>query len=178
MESRDDRLRRFEDNPPTEIISTLINSINNFFNPEIAKAAEDGCWSLVIMGVHSVTLTISFGLFGDDTEKGYVRFLQTFMDSGESGGDYSAIGSKIHDWRNVLAHQWLAAVGHTFGLDPGMDVGWERRGDTTVLNPKRYHEAYRHAFRTSSDLWRPDRILTAEEMEANKRRLIKKYVNR
>ena len=63
MESYSDRLRRFQNGPPNEVIQTLLNSINNYFNPEIAKAAEIDSWSRVLMGVHSVAITVSQGLF-------------------------------------------------------------------------------------------------------------------
>jgi hypothetical protein len=175
MESPEARLRRFQDGPPTEIISTLTNSINNIFNPEITKAAETGCWSLVIIGIHAVALTVSEGLFGLSGEAGYVRFLQRYMDSPKPGDNFSLIGSELHRWRNVLAHQWLATAGHSFRLDTGMTLGWEQRDGITVLNPTRYHAAYRHAFRTSSPLWRPDRVLDADELQTSKRRLIRKY---
>lgn len=178
MESPEARLQRFRNGPPMEIISTLTNSINNFFNPEIAKAAETGCWSLMIIGIHGVALTVSEGLFGLSGEAGYVRFLQTYMDGDEPGSNFSVIGPELHKWRNVLAHQWLANAGHTFGLDPGMALGWERQGLSTVLNPVRYHAAYRHAFRTSSTLWRPDQLFSTDELKASKRRLIRKYLTR
>jgi hypothetical protein len=179
MESPEDRLKRFQNGSPTEIWSTLTNSINNFFNPEIDKAAEAGCWSLVIIGIHGVALTLSEGLFGGNSpEKGYVRFLKTFMDRDTPGDDFSVIGAELHRWRNILAHQWLATAGHSFGLDTNMALGWERREGVTVLNPARYHAAYKDAFRTSSPLWRPDRILGADEMQVAKRRLIGKYRGR
>ena len=177
MESPEDRLLRFQ-GPPSEVIGTLTNSINNFFNPEIANAAENRSWSLMLMGIHAVALTVSDGLKGLNGESGYVWFLQTYMDRDEPGADFSAIGGEIHEWRNVLAHQWLATAGHSFALDSGMACGWVRREEITVLNPASYHDAYRYAFRSSSDLWRPDRVLSAEEMQASKERMLGKYQKR
>jgi hypothetical protein len=177
MESFQDRLARFQHGPPTEVISTLTNSINNIFNPEIASAAKTGCWSLMFMGTHAVALTVSQGLFGLTGKRGYVRFLQVFVDEGDQKSDFSAIGSEIHEWRNVLAHQWLSGAGHAFGLDPSLESNWQRRDDVLVINPVRYHEAYSQAFRASSNLWRPDTILSSVELEEAKVRLIDKYVS-
>jgi hypothetical protein len=178
MESQADRLKRFQDGPPTEVISTLLNSINNFFNNEIARAAEASCWSLMVMGVHAVALTISFGFFGLNGEAAYVRFLREYVDGSEPGADFSSVGSELHTWRNVLAHQWLGSAGHAIGFDPSMAVGWERRSGILVVNPARYHEAYRSAFRTSSPMWKPEKLLTSPELQAAKDRLIDKYVAR
>jgi hypothetical protein len=175
MESYSDRLLRFQNGPPNEVIQTLLNSINNFFNPEIAKAAQNNCWSLVLIGVHSVALTVSQGLFGVGGEKGFIRYLETFMDGSETGADFSSIGRELHLWRNVLAHQWLASSGHTVGFDTSMSLGWERREETLVLNPARFYDAYRQSFRGSSMLWRPAKILTPDQLQVAKRRLIRDF---
>src|ERR1035437_6663698 len=173
MESYSDRLRRFQNGPPNEVIQTLLNSINNFFNPEIAKAAENDSWSLVLIAIHSVATTVSQGLFGVGREKGFIRYLQTYMDGDEPGADFSSIGSELHLWRNVLAHQWLASSGHTIATDTSISLGWERREEALVLNPARFYEAYRHSFSTSSLLWRPAKILTPDELLVVKKRLIR-----
>lgn len=175
MESYEDRLARFENGSPIEVIATLTNSINNFLNPEIEQAARGGSWSLMFMGVHAVALTISQGLFGLTGPDGYLRFLRTFVDDDVVGGDFSAIGAEIHQWRNVVAHQWLSSAGYRFGFDTGLDIGWQRNGDVVVVNPTKYHEGYRRAFRTESSLWRPQTILSAGELEATKKRLIDKF---
>jgi hypothetical protein len=176
MESFEDRLSRFQDGPPSEVISTLTNSINNFLNPEIAKVAADGSWSLMFMGTHAVALTISESLFGLKGKEGYLHFVRTFMDEESSGANFSSIGAEIHNWRNVLAHQWLSSAGHTFALDSEMEVGWRRRDGLLVANPAKYHEQYRRAFQTSSDIWRPERILSSADLVAAKTRLIEKYM--
>jgi len=94
MESHEDRLKRFQDGPPSEVILTLTNSINNYFNPEIAGAATAGSWSLMFMGTHAVALTVSQALFGLTGKDGYLRFLRTFMDQDSPGADFSAIGPR------------------------------------------------------------------------------------
>jgi hypothetical protein len=114
MESYEDRLARFENGSPIEVIATLTNSINNFLNPEIEQAARRGSWSLMFMGIHAVALTVSKGFFGLTGRDGYLRFLRTFVDDGAAGGDFSAIGAEIHQWRNVVAHQWLSSAGYRF----------------------------------------------------------------
>jgi len=177
MESYEDRLRRFQDNGPGEVIGTLLNSINNLFNPEIQRAADQECWSLMMIGTHGVALTIVEGVFGVSGEQGFVRFLKEYMDGAEPGGDWSTIGHELHEWRNVLAHQWLSAAGYGFAWHPGIDVGWERRGDLIVVNPIRYHAAYRQAW-SNPNLWLPNRIITDTDFQKAKRRLIRKFQGR
>jgi hypothetical protein len=176
MESYEDRLARFENGSPIEVIATLTNSINNFLNPEIEQAARGGSWSLMFMGIHAVALTISQGLFGLTGRDAYLRFLRTFVDDEVPGGDFSAIGAEIHQWRNVVAHQWLSSGGYRFGFDTSLDIGWKRDGDIVVVSPTKYHDAYRRAFRTESYLWRPQAILSRTELEAAKARLIDKFM--
>jgi hypothetical protein len=176
MESYEDRLKRFQDGSPTEVISTLTNSINNFLNPEIATAAESDSWSLMVIGIHAVALTLSKGLFGLTGKDAYLRFLRTFVDDAVPGGDFSVVGADIHRWRNVVAHQWLSAAGYTIGFDTSLVVGWERRNGVLVVNPTKYHQGYRRAFQTGSKLWRPQTILSPTEMEAAKARLIDNFV--
>ena len=177
MEIYQDRLSRFQQGPPTEVISTLTNSINNFFNPEIARAADNESWSLMFMGVHAAALTVSQGLFGLTGREAYLQFLRAFVDDAAPGTDFSSVGTEIHRWRNVVAHQWLSTTGYTFGFDPSMELGWERRDGVVVVNPIKYHEGYRRAFRTESNLWRPQTFLSSAEMEAAKARLIDKFVS-
>jgi|SRR5271157_807486 len=176
MESYEDRLRRFQNGSPIEVIATLTNSINNFLNPEIAKAAEDGSWSLMFMGIHAVALTVSQGFFGLTGQEGYLRFLRTFVDGEVPGADFFSIGADIHRWRNVVAHQWLSSAGYGFGFDTSLERGWQRYDDIVVVNPTKYHEGYRRAFRAESDLWRPQAILSQIQLEAAKKGLIDKFV--
>ena len=39
-ESREKRLERFKKNPPEEVIDTLLNSLNNYFNNEITLTTK------------------------------------------------------------------------------------------------------------------------------------------
>jgi hypothetical protein len=178
MESAVERLTRFRDGSPTEVIATLLNSIDNFLNPEIHKAAEHHCWSLVLMGTHAVAVTISEGLFGLPGKAGFVRFVTDFMDQGETDPPFVEIAGDLHHWRTVVSHQWLSTAGHYFGFDENITVAWERRGDILVVNPIHYHEAYRQAFSAPSNLWRARKWMSEPDLEAARTRLLDKYVKR
>lgn len=176
MESRDQRLQRFESGSPVEIIATLLNSIDNFFNPEIRVAKEQGCWNLALLGVHAVALTISEGLFDRSGLAGYEVFLERFVDADDDNQAFSAIAADIHNWRNVVAHQWLSQRGHGIGFDTALVDNWERRDDVLAINPRRYVDAYLDAFGRDGKIWDWQNILTTEKSELAKQRLLQKFI--
>ncbi len=179
-ETKEKRLKRFQDGVPYEIISTLINSIANFFNNEIALTTQGDNYqsSLLLLGVHSVALTISEGLFNKTGSDGYKLFLEKFVDGDTPDTKFSIIAKSIHDWRNVLAHQWLGSIGHSIGYDYRMSFGWEIRGDVTFINPRIYLEHYLKAFGRNGKMWDWETLLTEQEQESAKQRLIDKYLSR
>ncbi len=179
-ETKEKRLKRFQDNPPYEIVATLLNSIANFFNNEIALTTQGNNYqsSLLLLGVHSVALTVSEGLFNKKGSEGYKLFLEKFVDGDTADTKFSTIAKQIHDWRNVLAHQWIGSIGHSTGYDYQMSSGWEVRDDVTFINPRIYLEYYLKAFRTNGKIWDWETMLTESEQEETKTRLIEKYLLR
>lgn len=172
------RLARFRDGHPLEIIDTLTNSIHNFFNNEIRAVFDDPQnpqTSLMILGTHSVALTLAFGLFNEHGLRGYRLFLEYFVDGDSADTKFSAIAQDIHEWRNVLAHRWLNVAGHSFGYDFNMAEGWKKVDGTTFINPKIYLERYLTAFGPGGLIYRVDEILSPEQLEAAKWRFLSKY---
>lgn len=174
------RLRRFEDGPPCEVIVTLLNLIANFFNNEIILTTQGSNYqtSLLFLGIHSVALTVSEGLFNQTGPDGYKLFLEKFIDGDTPGVKFSTIAQSIHDWRNVLAHQWMGSIGHTIGYDYNMVLGWEKRDGITFINPQIYLEYYLKAFGPNGKIWDWQYMLTVEEQQEAKKRLIGKYLRR
>ncbi|MDO8560086.1 MAG: hypothetical protein Q7S23_03585 [bacterium] len=177
-ESRDERLRRFQDNPPTEAIGTLLNSVANFFNNEIAITPNNSQTSLLFLGIHAAALTISEVFFDKSGVEGYKLFLEKFVDGDSDDTKFSIIADLIHDWRNVLAHQWLGSVGHKIGYDYVMRLGWEVRDGITYINPKIYCEHYLKPFSSNGKMWDFLSMFSASELEDIKSRIIKKYLER
>lgn len=174
-ESRNHRLARLQDGAPVEAILTLLNSISNFFNNEIRIAPENGQASLLFLGIHASALTISKALFGKTGKDGYKKFLEAFVDGETEETKFSLIAEDIHDWRNVLAHQWLGSIGHQIGYDYGMASGWKRREDVLFINPKIYCEKYLEAFSSKGRIWDYHSVLSDVEQEQAKERIVKKY---
>ncbi|MBI5358358.1 hypothetical protein HZB69_01880 [Candidatus Amesbacteria bacterium] len=175
MEDKTKRLKRFQNGPPIEIMETLLNSLANYFNREIDQAADSKLWTLVILGVHAVALTIMEGIFDKKGLTGFTFFLKSFIDSTDDGCDFSTIAADIHQHRNVIAHQWLSVSGYHLGYDFEMMKGWDKRGDTIFFNPIKYCELYKKAFSAGSKMWQYAKLLSENDAEDSKKRLIERY---
>lgn len=180
-ESKEKRLKRFQDGHPLEIIDTLTNSIHSFFNNEIRAVFDDPNnpqTSLMILGIHSVALTISYGLFNKQGEQGYKLYLRHFVDGSTPDTRFSTIATEIHEWRNVLAHRWLNVAGHEFGYDFEMQEGWKKVDDVVFLNPAIYLAHYLKAFEAGGKIYDPQSILSTDaQLEAAKKRFLSKYTD-
>lgn len=177
-EKKEKRLERFQ-GADIEFIETLINSIANYFNNEIRTtldSSENPQTSLMILGVHSVALTVAFGFFNNDKEKGYKLFLENFVDGDTSDTRFSNIASKIHNWRNVIAHRWLSPAGFHFGYNFEMEEGWKKKGGVMFINPKIYLQYYLKAFGPKGKIYRYTNILdTSQKLKEAKERFLTQY---
>lgn len=175
METREKRLARLKGGVPIEAIETLLNSIANYFNNEIALTPKNYQTSLLFLGIHASVLTISEAFFGKSGVEGYLMFLEKFIDGKTTDTKFSNIAPKIHDWRNILAHQWLGTAGHRIEYDYKMKEGWKIKDKVTVINPKIYCECYLKAFSAGGKIWRYKTILSAEDLEKAKTIIVGKY---
>lgn len=177
-ETKEQRLQRFQNGPPYEVVATLLNSLANYFNNEIRLTVEgeNNQSTLLFLGVHAVALTVSEGLFNKTGSQGYKTFLENFVDGDTPDTKFSTIAESIHKWRNVLAHQWIGSIGHEIGYDYQMDLGWEIRDDVTFINPRVYAEHYLKAFGAGGKIWSWEKLLSDQEQEEAKARLIDKYL--
>jgi len=180
FESKENRLARFRNGPPSGTIETLLNSIANFFNNEIALAPTPGHYqtSLLFLGIHAAALIIAEAFWNKTGLEGYKRYLTVFVDGDSEDTKFSNIASIIHDWRNVLAHQWLGSVGHEIGYDYGMSHGFENRNGVTFINPKIYCDYYLKAFSVGGKIWDYETLFNENEREMINKRIIKKYIER
>jgi len=173
------RIKRFQNGNPVEIIETLLNSIANFFNNEIRITTEENHYqtSLLFLGIHAVALTISEGFFNKRGAEGYKIFLEKFVDGNTPDTKFSQIAKTIHNWRNILAHQWLGIGGYNIGYDYASKRGWEKRDETIFINPRIYCEHYLNAFSANGRLWDYQKMFTEEELSQIKDRLLEKFLS-
>jgi hypothetical protein len=181
-ESREKRLKRFQNNHPTEIIDTLLNSMASYFINELRTVFNNPNpanyqTSLMILGTHSIALTIAYGLFNKGGEMGYKLFLEHFIDGDSSDKKFSTVASEIHEWRNVIAHRWLNFAGHNFSYEFDMLEGWKKEDDFLLINPRIYLEQYLKTFGPNGKIYGYKKVLTTDEMlEAAKQRFISQYI--
>ncbi len=178
IEPFEKRLARFQNGSPIESIETLLNSIANFFNNEIVLTPEKYQTSLLFLGIHSVALTISEIFWDLNGEAGFKKFLETFVDGDTEDIKFSYVSDKIHSWRNVLAHQWLASSGYEIQYDYEMKAGFEISDNLLRINPKIYCDRYIKAFSAGGKIWKYDKLFTASELESAKQRIIDKFVKK
>lgn len=175
METYQQRLERFQKGSPNESILTLLNSIHNFFVVgELEKACKYKLTNLLLIGIHVVAETISENVYGKSGIKGFKFYLEKFVDGNKSDTQFSSIAKELNNWRNVLVHRWLSVQGHYFGWDYKIPEGWKKETDgTIVINPKIYFECFNNGFK--GPMWNYRKILTSQELQDAKDRIIKQY---
>ena len=177
-ESRDHRLARLKSNP-VEAIETLLNSIASYFNNEIGITPDHYQTSLMFLGVHAAALTIGEVFFANNNMfKDYKQFLETYVDGDTDDLKFSLIAEDIHNWRNILAHQWLGSMGHQVEYDYQTTLGWEKKDDMLVINPKIYCDSYLKAFSVGGKIWKYDSIFTPNQLAEIHKRIVNKFENK
>jgi len=178
-ETKEQRLKRFTENGPYEVIATITNSMANNFINELRTVFDNPVnyqTTLMFLGTHSIALTIAHGLFNKDGEDGYKLFLEKFIDGDTPDTKFSTVASRIHEWRNVLAHRWINVAGHSFSYEFNMPEGWKMEDEFLLVNPKIYLEQFIKAFGSGGKIYEYEKILTTDEMwESAKKRFISEY---
>ncbi len=179
-ETKEQRLKRFRDGHPIEVIETVIQSIANHFVNELRSVFDNPPnrqTTLMFLGTHSIALTIAYGLFGKGGEDGYKLFLENFVDGDRPDTQFSTVAPEIHEWRNILAHRWINVAGHSFSYEFGMPEGWKREDEFLLVNPQIYLNQFLATFGAGGRIYGYKKVLTTDEMyEAAKQRFISKYV--
>jgi hypothetical protein len=177
-ESREHRLARLKSDP-VEAIETLLNSIANFFNNEILLTPTHYQTSLMFLGVHASALTIGEVFFGHRNDfENYRDFMRTFVDGDTEDTKFSVVAEHLHNWRNIIAHQWIGSLGHKIEYDYQTNLGWQMIEDTLIINPKIYCDKYMEAFSAKGRLWKYNSIFTEEQLTKAHKEIVRKYENR
>jgi len=182
METFEQRLQRFKSEEPAEFIETILLSIQNSFIPELVIASENRCGDLLILGIHSVIETVSENIFLKKGVSGFKFYLENFVDADKEGFRFSEIADVLNDLRNIIAHQKISELGHSFGYDYGTQVGYKIDGTIIMLNPSIFFEQFKSAFKkgikTKRLIWDYAQLLSPEHKEKAKRKFIQKFKKR
>ena len=179
MEKFKKRLQRFEENPPLEFAETLTNSIHNYFINELRIADENKLTFLLILGIHSTIKTLSEYIFN---QKGIEFYLINFVDGKEEGKQFSKINEDINNIRNIVAHQFISRLGHSFIWDYDLNTGYKIENDVIHFNPSIYFDQFQNAFfkgdKTKYSIHDYRKLLSENEMSKAKEKFIKRFKER
>lgn len=183
VETFQQRLQRFQNNSPIEFIETILNSIHNFYIPELQIAAQNKQSNLLVLGIHSIIETISENVFLKKGVDGFKFYLENFVDINKDGGRFSEISDELNDWRNIVAHQYISKLGHSFGYDYSITTGYKIENGIIILNPKIFFEQFQSAFlanngNTKRKIWDYKEIIASDKMEEAKIKFLSKFENR
>lgn len=184
METYEHRVARFSNNPPDEIILSILDSFRNFFIPQLSIASEKGLYELLILGIHSGIETISEHIFLKPGVPGFRFYLENFVDvdSAGEGFHFSEIASDLNELRNNIAHQWLSAQGHMVGYDDEQKQGYRYEDGILWVNPIVYFQQFKSAFGdqgvTRYRLLEYKMLLDEASLEHVKTRFLKQFKGR
>ena len=101
----------------------------------------------------------------------------TFVDDADQSLKFSKIADRIHELRNLLAHQWLGAAGHDIIYDYTISEGWKMLSDRSLsINPEIYCRSYLNAFGPGGRIWDYEVHFNEEDLKAIKGRIVGKYL--
>ncbi len=180
MEKFEKRLQRFEKNPPSEFAETLINGIHNFYIiNELQVANENKLSCLLVMGIHSTIETLSEHIFLKKGRKGLEFYLTNFVDGKESGRKFSKISEEINNMRNIIAHQFISKMGHSFTWDYNLKTGYKIENDIMHFNPSVYFDQFHNAFfggdKTKYSIHDYKKLLSENEVSKAKEKFIELF---
>jgi hypothetical protein len=69
-------------------------------------------------------------------------------------------------------------MGHKIEYDYQTSLGWERRGEMLIINPKIYCESYLKAFSAGGKIWKYNSIFTPEQIALIHQRIVEKFERR
>ena len=182
METFEQRLQGFIDQSPIGFIDTILLSIQNDFIPQLDIALKNNLDDLLILGIHSVIETISENISLKIGISGFKFYLGNFVDADKEGFRFSEIAGVLNGLRNIIAHQKISRLGHSFGYDYSIDVGYKKDNTIIYLNPLIFFEQFKSGFKDGSKtkrrIWDYTTLVSQREMEEAKRKFIQKFERR
>jgi len=168
MEPFNKRLHRFLTSDVHEIPATLLNSISNFFLPELRSAKAAKADRLLFLGTHAVIQTVCEQIFAKRGAEATRFYLEHFVDRATPDGKFSAVAADIHEMRNTYAHQWLSRSLHEVAINYTMAEGWKVVGDDLHINPDVYADQFLAGFGAGGPIWDYDKLVTDDELRVRR----------
>jgi len=171
MESFEKRLKRFSTSSLDEVPLTILNSIANFFLPELRLAKEYKLDRLIFLGTHAIIQTVSERLFRKRGPKGTRFYFESFVDGSTYDTKFSLVSDSIHAMRNVYAHQWISTRTHNITIDYRTVEGWKKEADGLHINPDIYAQHFLDGFGMGERIWNWDQMMTHKDLNRRSRKM-------
>ncbi len=172
METFEQRLRGFLYSSPQEYAGRIIDSIDSLFVPKLREAENRQMDEMFFLGSHAVMQTICQQIYGRPRDERTHFYLKRFVNGSRRDLQFSRIARQLHDWRNVLAHQWFSGRQHSIIFDRQSPRGWQMCGRQVIFNPTIYADQFLSGFEQRR-FWTPGR--SRIRWASNKRLLVRKY---
>jgi hypothetical protein len=171
------RLTRFLYSSCHEIFGTILNSIHNYFIPQIRKATEQKLDHLIFLGAHAVMQTVAEAIFNLMGLRGTHFYLEHFVDGDEPDLKFSTISDEIHEIRNIVAHSWLSKCLHqiTFNYEIAEGFFFQDNG-CLHINPNIYYKQFENGYRTSGPIWNYHVLVSEEKLIINKYKFLCRWL--
>lgn len=143
METRDERLKRWLDNEPSEIFGWMTVWAQNALVPQIrvlAKPNFEEALFLLTHGFIQAFMENVYDIRGRDATQCYLKW---FVDGKTKLHKFSLISAEMHEMRNVMAHQIYSSLTNDIAFDYRLNSGWVRPASGTLhINPKVYADQF------------------------------------
>ncbi len=176
METFENRLKRFTVQSEREIPLTLLNSIDNYFLPEIRTAREGGFYYLLWLGIHAIIQTISEMIFSKTSLEGTRFYLEKFVDGPTTDTKFSLIAEQVHELRNIIAHRWLSSLSHFLVIDNRIQEGWRQNGMEITINPTIFVDQFLSGFGADGRIWGWQEHVSKMDLTIRKYNYIKRWL--
>ena len=153
MEAFNDRLCRFLKGSSRDVPLTLLNSISNFFLPDLRKIGELRLDRFMFLGTHAVIHTIEGILFDRHGPAATKSYLSSYVDGQEENTMFSLVADTIHELRNDLAHQWISTHAYRYIIDYRRELGWWEDTEGVHINPDRYFKQFIASWEGDGAIW-------------------------
>jgi hypothetical protein len=142
MEDFQERLARYLDEDGVNIFGWMTIWAQNELVVQIGAVNKPNFETLLFLGTHGFMQTFMESAYHLRGVKATKAFLERFMDETPAANQFSLIADKIHEMRNVLAHQLYARHTHDIAYDYQISLGWEQHGDVLHVNPTIYGKQF------------------------------------
>lgn len=142
MESREQRLKRWLENDPSEIFGWMLVWAQNGLVPQIKLLAQPGFEEGLFLLTHSFVQTFMENYFDTRGRDATHLYLKWFVDGRKKLDRFSLVSDELHEMRNVMAHQIYSSQTNYIRYEYALTTGWARQNQHLQVNPRLYADRF------------------------------------